>query len=125
MYARSLGRLLSQALPFVIVFLVMTMRRRAQSERGSERIIQRFATESPWNSSFLFFAALLVLAVLPYSFLTTCRCSLVDWPDYTRKGMRKGRSALTVDSEFTRVETLLTHTLAASGVRLCQSVARS
>jgi hypothetical protein len=69
-YARSLGRLLSQALPFLIVFLVMTTRRRAHPERGSERIIQRLATQSPWNSSFLFFAALLVLAILPYSFLT-------------------------------------------------------
>lgn len=53
-YGRALLRLLSPLIPFVAVLLLLRHRK----------------TELPWNSSFVFFGALLVLAIVPYSFLT-------------------------------------------------------
>jgi hypothetical protein len=53
-YARALVRLLSAALPFVVVLF----------------LLRRGKSESPWNSSFVFFGVLLCLAIVPYSFLT-------------------------------------------------------
>ncbi|MBI2150382.1 MAG: hypothetical protein HYU27_07235 [Acidobacteria bacterium] len=53
-YGRALLRLVSPLVPFVAALLVLRHRK----------------TEQPWNSSFLFFGALLALAIVPYSFLT-------------------------------------------------------
>lgn len=52
-YGRALLRLISPAIPFLAA-LVLLRRRKAQ----------------PWNSSFVFFTGLLVLAIAPYCFLT-------------------------------------------------------
>jgi hypothetical protein len=53
-YGRAVLRLISPAIPFLAALLLLRDRK----------------TELPWNSSFVFFAALLVFAIVPYSFLT-------------------------------------------------------
>jgi hypothetical protein len=53
-YGRALIRLLSPAIPFAAALLLLRQRK----------------AELPWSSSVLFFAAILVIAIVPYSFLT-------------------------------------------------------
>jgi len=67
-YARSLVRLLSPALPFLVMLLII--RYRARSSRTIPAVNLKSATELPGSRSYLFFAALLVLSIVPYSFLT-------------------------------------------------------
>src|SRR3990172_72584 len=58
-YARSLARLFSQTLPFLAALFVIR-----------KRWPQASASEPPWNSFWIFFAALVAFAVVPPSFLT-------------------------------------------------------
>jgi hypothetical protein len=53
-YGRAVLRLISPVIPLLAALLLLRARK----------------TELPWNSSFVFFAALLAFAIVPYSFLT-------------------------------------------------------
>lgn len=68
-YTRSLVRLLSQAIPFAIAMFVIR-HRHAQTVKTNETAHATSVSHLPWNSSVVFFVALLVLAIAPYSFLT-------------------------------------------------------
>lgn len=68
-YVHTLTRLLSQVLPFFVAFLVVRSRR-VQDRLKTDAFTRTLHAKLLSDPSLLFFAALLVLSIVPYSFLT-------------------------------------------------------